>query len=461
MKKIISITLLVIFILSLSSCKPAESFTYQDVLNKTATFITKDNKKASLENFELELNGKKWKLEPRSYLITDLDGDKNDEMIITEKENKFKLVLHTQRGRIYGHVIRAKQMLSIKADGSFKYIDDTVNGDRIIYNCIASNCYYVLRVAAPTTSYPNMDARNPENRNWSFYSSNEKDIYNKWYPADVSAKGVYSDTAEIVPDASLGGGYFLIWNDYAALNTQTEVWNGVKDNTGTSNYFYSLFDRMWSNIIKMWNSDINKTVTFNDFTEIRDTFGWFPGFTNCNTDAVLPSAGKFSQAYTPDFTVLENALAEKITNETGLYSEESFAAYENAYNNALLVREDMWATQTEINTAAENILTAKNNLVLQIYIDAEIKNIEKITDITPLGRKAGLIVTTAKEAVTIDISLDGTPVQADEIISEVQPRDGKEVKIWYLNFTPEEKGTYDYTITVNELVSENFEIIVK
>lgn len=133
MKKIISITLLVIFILSLSSCKPAESFTYQDVLNKTATFITKDNKKASLENFELELNGKKWKLEPISYLITDLDGDKNDEMIITEKENKFKLVLHTQRGRIYGHVIRAKQMLSLKADGSFKYIDDTVNGDRIIY----------------------------------------------------------------------------------------------------------------------------------------------------------------------------------------------------------------------------------------------------------------------------------------------------------------------------------------
>ncbi len=339
--------------------------------------------------------------------------------------------------------------------------EDYGDGNRIIYNCIASNCYYVLRVAAPTTSYPNMDARNPENKNWSFYSSNEQDIYNKWYPADVSAKGVYSDKAEIVPEESLGGGYFLIWNDYAALNTQTEVWNGVKDNTGTSDYFYSLFDRMWSNIIKMWNSDINKTVRFNDFTEIRDTFGWFPGFTNCNTDAVLPSAGKFSQAYTPDFTVLENALAEKITNETGLYSEESFAAYENAYNNALLVREDMWATQTEINTAAENILTAKNNLVLQIYIDAEIKNIEKITDITPLGRKAGLIVTTAKEAVTIEISLDGTPVQADEIISEIQTVDNKQIKIWYMNFTPEEKGTYDYTITVNELVSENFEIIVK
>lgn len=339
--------------------------------------------------------------------------------------------------------------------------EDYGDGNRIIYNCIASNCYYVLRVAASTTNFPNMDARNPENRNWSFYSSNEKDIYNKWYPADVSAKGVYSDKAPIVPEESLGGGYFLIWNDYAALNTQTEVWNGVKDNTGTSNYFYSLFDRMWSNIIKMWNSDINQTVTFDDYAEIRDTFGYFPGFTNCNTNAVLPSAGDFSQAYTPDFTVLENALSEKITNDDGTYSEESFSAYENAYNNALLLLEDMWATQAEINNAAENILTAKNNLVLQIYIEAEIKNIEKIMPFTPLGKKAGLIVTTRKEAVTIDISLDGKSITIDEIISDTQTVDNEEIKIWYLNFTPKATGTFNYTITVNGLVSEDFEIIVK
>ena len=277
----------------------------------------------------------------------------------------------------------------------------------------------------------------------------------------MSAKGVYSDTAPKVPEASLGGGYFLIWNDYAALNTQTEVWNGVMDNTGTSDYFYSLFDRMWSNIIKMWNSDINNTVTFNEFEEIRDTFGWFPGFTNCNTNSVLPSAGNFSQAYTPDFTVLENAISERITNETGIYSSESFTAYDNAYNNALLVLDDMWATQAEINAAAENIQITRNNLVLQIYIDAEIKDIEKITSLTPLGKKAGLIITTREAAHTITISLDGNPVPADEIISDIQSSDDEDVKIWYLNFTPEAKGTFMYTVTVNNLVSETVEIVVK
>ncbi len=132
MKKFVSVILLGVLILSLSACKPKSVATYQDVLNKTATFITKENKKASLENFELEFDGKKWSFEARNYLITDLDGDKNDEMVITEKENKFKLVLHTQKGKIYGHLIRVKQMLSLKADGTFKQIADETNGDRTI-----------------------------------------------------------------------------------------------------------------------------------------------------------------------------------------------------------------------------------------------------------------------------------------------------------------------------------------
>ncbi len=339
--------------------------------------------------------------------------------------------------------------------------EDYGDGNRIIYNCIASNCYYVLRVAAPTTKYPNMDARNPENKNWSFYSSNEKDIYNKWYPADVSAKGVYSDKAEIVPEESLGGGYFLIWNDYAALNTQTEVWNGVKDNTGTSNYFYSLFDRMWSNIIKMWNSDINKTVTFNDFAQIRDTFGYFPGFINCNTNAVLPEASTIEKAYLADHTELINALSGKLSNETALYSAESFLNYENAYNYAQLVHENCGATQQEIDDAIGNLITAKNNLVLKVYADAEIFSITKISRITPLGKKAGLVIITAKEAKTVEITLDGNHVQTNESESDIQIHEGKEVKVWYINFTPEEKGTSDYTVTVNGLVSEDIEITVK
>lgn len=189
---------------------------------------------------------------------------------------------------------------------------DWGDGERTMYNCIQTNCYYVLRVASTakntdgTAKYNGMDARNPENYNWTFYGSTEADIYNKWYPADISEKGVYSENAADVTENYLGGAYFLIWNDYASLNTEEEVWNGVQDNTGTSTYTYSLLNRMWSNVIKMWNSDANSTVDFNDFEKVRDNYGYFPGYTDCKTAASLPKAVEVTEAkeetVTPDPT---------------------------------------------------------------------------------------------------------------------------------------------------------------
>ena len=338
---------------------------------------------------------------------------------------------------------------------------DYGDGGRTIYNCIGTNCYYVLRVAASTTKFPNMDARNPENRNWSFYSSTEEIIYNKWYPADVSAKGVYSDTAEEVPEESLGGGYFLIWNDYAALNTQAEIWNGVKDNTGTSNYFYSLFDRMWSNSIKMWNQDINETVSYSDFAQIRDTFGYFPGFTNCDKQASLPQAGEISRAYLADHSELENLLTEKISNENGIYTLQSYEIYKNAYNSAVLVNENYAATEEQVKTAVADLVFAKESLIIQAQVDSEIFSLSLISRVTPYGKKAGIVMTTSTGAKTIDISKNGETVSPDEIKSDIQTRDGKEVKVWYLNFTPTEFGTQEYTVTVNGYNSKTVEIKVK
>ena len=128
MKKIISIILLSVFVLSLSSCKPKAAPTYQDILNGTATFVTEKTKKADLKNFELEYNGKKWNLEARNYLLVDLDGDKSEEMVIIEKENKFRLVLHTQGEKVYGHLLSTKELLSLKTDGTFKQLPQEVDG---------------------------------------------------------------------------------------------------------------------------------------------------------------------------------------------------------------------------------------------------------------------------------------------------------------------------------------------
>lgn len=248
--------------------------------------------------------------------------------------------------------------------------DNWGDGGRTLYNCIQTNCYYVLRVAASSTSYPNMDARNPENYNWTFYHSTEEEIYNEWYPADISEKGLYTENAADVPEDQLGGAYFLIWNDYASLNTEAEVWNGVKDNTGTSSYTYSLFDRMWSNTIKMWNSDVNSTVTYKTFTTVRDTFDYFPGFTSCSADAYFPVSTAITQAYLADHTKLTAELANKIdgTVEQGDYTDESYTAYVNAYNAYLEAYEaaenvnaSYRATEDEVNNALCALQTATNN----------------------------------------------------------------------------------------------------
>lgn len=335
------------------------------------------------------------------------------------------------------------------------------DGGRIIYNCIQTNCYYVLRVAASTTSYPNMDARNPENHNWAFYDSNEEDIYNTWYPADISEKGVYTENAVDVPAEQLGGAYFLIWNDYASLNTEEEVWNDVPDNTGTSDYTYSLFDRMWSNSIKMWNSDINSTVEFSDFAIIRDTFGFFPGYTSCSQAAELPSATAPSQAYLADHSKLEAAIAEKITNDDCFYTADSYAEYEAVYNAAVEINKNYAATQQEIDSALETLSAAQSELVENISDTAEILSIRKINEITPLGKKVGMVIMTSTDAKSLTLSLDGTPVELTLKRNNVQVLSDEDVRVWMIDFPADETGTFEYTITVNGSVKESISVTIR
>lgn len=232
------------------------------------------------------------------------------------------------------------------------------DGGRTIYNCIQTNCYYVLRVA---NGNGNMDARNPDNHNWTFYHSTEQDIYNEWYPADISEKGVYAENADDVPAANLGGGYFLIWNDYAALNTEAEVWNDVKDNTGTSNLVYSLFDRMWSNTIKMWNSDINSSLSYANYATLRETFGYFPGFATCSTPATLRTAKAPVAARFGDNTLLESMLKNKVSS-TG-YTVDSYAIYEAAYQNAVAVNNNLGSSDAEITEAIRRLREAEAGLI--------------------------------------------------------------------------------------------------
>ena len=236
--------------------------------------------------------------------------------------------------------------------------DNWGDGGRTMYNCIQTNTYYVLREG---TSGNHRDARDPKNRNWTFYGTNEEDIYNKWYPADISEKGVYAEDAADVPESQLGGAYFLIWNDYAALNTEEDVWNGALDCWDKDRYYY-LFDIMASNIIKMWNADINNTVTYANFAAVRNGYGWFPGFASCSAEASLPKAAELKAAMPPvDRAALDAAIASAEKLGADAYTPASWTPFENALKTAKSLGDD--ATQDEINAAATALTNAQNALV--------------------------------------------------------------------------------------------------
>ena len=249
-----------------------------------------------------------------------------------------------------------------------------VNQGRTIYNCIQTNTYYVLRIANTATAKTKYtDARNPLNRQWTFYGTTEKSIYNEWYPNNVSEKGDYDESVENIPASQLGGAYFLIWNDYASVSTEAELWNGAPDRTGTNNgVTYYLFDRMYSNITKMWNSDINKTVKYDDFNNILKKItlketnveeGYFPGFKSCSANADLPAAVTISKAMEADHTALKEALAEKLGNDDGKYTASSYAAYEAAYEAAKAVDANEDATAAQITDVINALNNAKAALV--------------------------------------------------------------------------------------------------
>lgn len=266
------------------------------------------------------------------------------------------------------------------------------NQNRTLYNCIQSNCYYVLRVAnadSVSSTYKYMDARNPDNLNWSFNYSTEQRIYETWTPNDFGEKGTYS-TTDVVSDSNVGGAYFLIWNDYAALNTEAEVWNGVYDNTGTdSTEYYSLFDRMWSNTIKMWNWDVDDSVGYSAFESVRKTFGSFPGFTSCSADANLPAATAVpAQAYAADHSALTAALAAVKTDQ-GNYTDDSWNAYQEAITAAKAVDANRSATAEEIAAAITNLTNAETALVEKVIVDKTVLQAAVDNAITKQGSYTG------------------------------------------------------------------------
>lgn len=251
-------------------------------------------------------------------------------------------------------------------DGSYRSEDDTtlpatdfLNSGRTMYNVIQTGTYYCTRITGTSWTWSNKDARDPDNRQWRIYNATETGIYNDWAPNDFGEKGDKDETVTI-PDNRVAGAYFCLWHDFAALNTEKEIWNGATDKADSSKVYY-LFDRMWSNTIKMWNWDIDDTVSYDDYAAVAGKYGDFPGYTSCSSAASLPTATAPTEAYRADHSKLTDALENKL--DSAPYSEASYAKYLAAYEKAASVNANHDATEKEIKEALVALEAAQEQLV--------------------------------------------------------------------------------------------------
>lgn len=263
------------------------------------------------------------------------------------------------------------------SSSSIMKVSSFTDDNRTLYNCIQTHCYFVLRTTSGLTTEDGdmYDARSSSCRTWTFYRSMEDTIYNEWSPANIKEYNNSYQGSGNVPANQIGGAYFLLWHDYAAVATESEVWNGYK-NTGK----WNVIDRMWSNTIKMWNSDVDNSVTYDTYENVRNTFGYFPGYTSCSSKANLSLATDISKIVIADHAALESALSDKVTNDDGRYTENSYSAYMDAYTKAEAVNQDRSATQTEIDNAVNALTNAKNALIDLSALKAALGNKLSNTD---------------------------------------------------------------------------------
>ena len=220
------------------------------------------------------------------------------------------------------------------------------NQGRQVYSGVNFWTYYVLRIAPYNSNNTgtHLDARDPSNRQWEFYRNQEDHIYNEW---NASQFGAYTDSnmgaANNYSGDKLAGAYFMIWNDFAGLNTEVEVWNGCYDEYGKTNssessysgygYYYSMIERMWSSGIKQWNADINSTLTFANFEPLRDKMGFFPGY------VATPS----TQAYANGMNLPEK---QEVEGQYRTYYDVKFVNYDGTVLQTVSVKEGNSATYT-------------------------------------------------------------------------------------------------------------------
>ncbi len=173
-------------------------------------------------------------------------------------------------------------------NSSVQSVTHFVNSGYTLYNCVQNYTYYVL-----ATNSSGHDGRDPNTTSWTWQYASADRIFNNWNPTVFTHPQDLGTSKAVVVDANkVSGGYFLIWTDYGAYNTENQIWNGV-DSTGK----YNIIERMWSNSQKMWTYDLNSKISYTNFNTVTKKLGHYPGYTDCTKATVLPAASPIEKVY--------------------------------------------------------------------------------------------------------------------------------------------------------------------
>ena len=241
------------------------------------------------------------------------------------------------------------------------------DGTMPVYNCISNHTYYAMAYHYQN-SHP--DCRCPSNYSWTMGYGTEEIVYNNWSSYDFTARGKYTQSSQLVDKQYVPGAYFLIWSDNPMLTTEQEIWEGFYS-CDDDHLYVDLMDRMWSNTIKMWNCDINSTVTFTQFTALRDSaLKDFPGLGSASGSCSQPDVLK-----TPTEPIalmsaaqLKAALGTKLAAD--LYTDVTYSVYSAAYDSAVAKADgalDTHAKQLALLDALQIHNNAKAGLVIRSF----------------------------------------------------------------------------------------------
>ena len=277
---------------------------------------------------------------------------------------------------------------------NYKNIQSFLDSGHTVYNCAQSYNYYVLRCNVTKTENNvtvtgDGDARSEKNTWWGFHHATEERIYSGcggtcnhssckdyttgWNPSRVTCN---NENLISCTGSQLGGGYFLIWGDWAGWNDEDQVWNGlgIASDSASDVYdtnmdagvadisggLYNLIDRMWSNSVKMWNWDIDSSLSYNSYWPLRNKYRLYPGFTGPSTAPSMESGSTLTEA--PDFPALLAAINQTPAYPMSEYTVGSYKAWQAAKNSAQTIYDNHLSTAAEVASATEAVNTAYANL---------------------------------------------------------------------------------------------------